>query len=56
MPIYEFTCPLCSSTVQLQKPITEPLDVVMCPPCNTVMNRNYSAPGIVFRGTGWGKD
>ena len=25
-----------------------------CPKCHTLMTRIYSAPGLVFKGKGWG--
>jgi hypothetical protein len=30
------------------------LPIMECPKCMTIMKRLYSAPGIVFKGNGWG--
>ena len=31
-------------------------DLVRCTSCGAQANRIYSAPGLVFKGKGWGKD
>jgi putative FmdB family regulatory protein len=51
MPIYEFECSLCKIRVEVDKPIHEER-IATC--CGQPMTRLYSAPGISFKGTGWG--
>jgi putative FmdB family regulatory protein len=51
MPIYEFECKVCKIRVEVDKSIHEERDA-QC--CGQLMSRLYSAPGISFKGTGWG--
>ena len=53
MPTYEYECISCS----IRYEITEKLAVHTTPYCCAMMMRQvYHAPGISFKGTGWGKD
>lgn len=58
MPTYEFICPRCQATVALQYSIhaTPPAPQCPMPVCGARMQRNYTAPGVSFKGDGWGKD
>jgi putative FmdB family regulatory protein len=51
MPIYEFECTVCKIRVEVDKSIHEERQA-QC--CGQLMNRVYSAPGISFKGKGWG--
>lgn len=56
MPTYLFRCDQCDFTMEktflLAAAIIEPA----CLSCDRLMRRIYSAPGVSFKGTGWGKD
>ena len=54
MPIYEYRCPLCNTQMELELSMDH--DLVRCTDCGAQANRIYSVPGLVFKGTGWGKD
>lgn len=55
MPTYEYVCDTadCGGTVTLRVPVKDKPDVVQCPNCGVVMEQNFSAPGISFKGQGW---
>lgn len=55
MPIYEYKCQLCSATVEVRRDIAALDEPQLCVQCGLVMDRNYSAPAIVFRGEGFYK-
>jgi putative FmdB family regulatory protein len=55
MAVYVFRCARCFESVQVESPIGEPPSVPTCP-CGNVMSRRWSAPGIVLKGSGWGRD
>ncbi|MEE9154191.1 MAG: FmdB family zinc ribbon protein [candidate division NC10 bacterium] len=52
MPIYEYQCDVCGHTFEvMQKFSDEPIEV--CTRCSGSVHRVLSAPGLVFKGTGW---
>lgn len=55
MPAYDFRCPQCEKTVEkifaIYTNSTE-----WCEECEVPMEKQFSAPGVIFKGTGWGKD
>lgn len=52
MPIYEYECDGCGHTFEvMQKFSDEP--VAVCTRCSGPVHRVLSAPGLVFKGTGW---
>jgi putative FmdB family regulatory protein len=53
MPTYEFKCTKCDAMGTAQLKIEED-KVMRCPRCLVFMDRVYSAPGLVFKGGGWG--
>ena len=53
MAIYEYECLLCNIRYELEQPITSN-STPLC--CGTNMRQIYHAPGISFKGKGWGKD
>lgn len=52
MPFYEFRCPDGHSE-ELEYPMSNIPDCVMCPTCNKRAKRVYSAPSIKFVGPGF---
>jgi putative FmdB family regulatory protein len=54
MPLYEYSCAECGTYGSTSSSYVDNLPIMECPKCMTIMNRLYSAPGIVFKGTGWG--
>lgn len=54
MPKYDFKCQMCNATAEISVPITDDPVPAMC--CGMPMQRDFTAPGVIFKGTGWGKD
>lgn len=54
MPNYEYNCRECGTYGSVYRTYKEDDPGMDCPKCKIAMNRLYSAPGIVFKGTGWG--
>ena len=53
MPIYKYKCAICLIECDYDRSIHEE-HAPYC--CNLMMTQIYSAPGLSFKGTGWGKD
>jgi len=51
MPTYEFECIGCAIRMEIERPITES-GAPKC--CGFDMRQVYYAPGIEFKGNGWG--
>jgi len=54
MPTYEFQCVECTTTGAVTTSMYETA-AMRCPRCQKNMERVYSAPGLIFKGGGWGK-
>lgn len=56
MPKYDFKCQLCNGQSEVLRKFDEP-DFNASPMCCGIpMQRDYTAPGVIFKGTGWGGD
>lgn len=53
MPTYEYACGNCGITVEITASVSE--NIAPRCDCGQMMTRKYSAPGIVFKGTGFYK-
>jgi putative FmdB family regulatory protein len=53
MPTYEYECISCNIRYEITEKIAEHT-APYC--CNLAMRQVYHAPGVSFKGTGWGKD
>lgn len=53
MPTYEFICPDCDKRAELKAGFTESYVFPWCDDCNIEMKRDYSVPGIQFKGQGF---
>src|ERR671928_2227548 len=52
MPIYEYACRKCNAHIEiLQKLSDKPL--TRCKKCGGKLEKQWSTPGIQFKGTGW---
>jgi putative FmdB family regulatory protein len=55
MPSYLYRCDQCGAELELNHPVNTHGDSSpLC--CSYPMARVFSAPSIIFKGTGWGKD
>jgi len=53
-PRYDYKCPKCD-TAQTIVHDFHSQDPQNCPKCGDVMQKQYSVPGVVFRGSGFYK-
>lgn len=53
MPTYEFKCEICDAYGTAQFTVDQTPNM-RCPRCAKEMVRVYSAPGLIFKGKGWG--
>jgi len=53
MPRYEFSCPICGQTFEKNLPFHESLGDVRCPSGHKDVRRVYSAPPVMFKGSGF---
>jgi putative FmdB family regulatory protein len=56
MPTYNYVCEVCKSTASVTVSITEEPSTPKCLACSVDMSRIFSAPGLSFKGSGWGSD
>jgi len=54
MPTYEYSCNECGTYGSIHQSFIEDVPVMQCPKCQITMARMYSAPGLIFKGGGWG--
>ena len=54
MATYTYYCHTCDHHLDVAKPIANCNDIELCSSCNKAMKRLYTAPGISFKGSGWG--
>ena len=52
MPVYEYECEDCKSTMEINTPVAKYQEVYECH-CGKTMRRKYSVPGIKFNGPGF---
>jgi len=55
MAVFLFRCAKCFESFQIESRVGEPPPAPLCH-CGNPMSRKWSAPGIVLKGTGWGRD
>jgi putative FmdB family regulatory protein len=53
MPTYEYSCNECGTHGSTHTSFAEDVPVMRCPKCQVMMSRIYSAPGLIFKGSGW---
>lgn len=53
MPVYEFSCPVCGKTFEKNLPMSADLTKVRCPSGHAHVRRVYSAPPVMFKGSGF---
>ncbi len=52
MPIYEYRCDSCETTVEKRQRFSDPL-LTECEICGGPLRKLMSAPGLQFKGSGW---
>ena len=52
MPIYEYVCQGCEARIEVKQKLSDP-PLTTCERCGKALNKIISAPGIMFKGSGW---
>lgn len=52
MPIYEYRCSSCGVQFERRQPYGD-TTIPLCPQGHDAVQRLYSVPGVVFKGSGW---
>ena len=52
MPLYEYKCEACHHQFEVQQKFSDPL-IDTCIRCGKRVRKLISAPGIMFKGSGW---
>ena len=52
MPLYEYKCETCHHQFEVQQKFSDPL-IDTCIQCGKGVRKLISAPGIMFKGSGW---
>lgn len=52
MPVYEYKCDACGYQFEVQQKFSDPL-IDTCVRCGKGVRKLISAPGIMFKGSGW---
>lgn len=52
MARYDYKCPNCETTFEVEHPMSEHPEV-RCPECGSVANQVFGTAGIVFKGSGF---
>ncbi len=52
MPIYEYECETCHHHFEVQQKFADP-PIETCRQCGKGVRKIISAPGLMFKGTGW---
>jgi len=51
--IYQYECPGDGTTIDIERKISDPEESYYCSTCGAMLSRVYSAPSVVFNGTGF---
>jgi putative FmdB family regulatory protein len=52
MPLYEYKCLTCSSSLEVLQKVHEPR-LKKCPKCGGLLKKVLSPPALQFKGSGW---
>lgn len=53
MPTYNYVCKVCGKKFEQFVPFSQDPEAVICPNGHLEVRRLFSAPAIVFKGSGW---
>ncbi len=53
MPMYDYSCGVCNTTVSIFRNITDSQEAYSCESCNSILKRVYSPVGVTFNGNGF---
>lgn len=52
MPRYDYKCSSCNNRFELRQSFNSET-VAACPECGSASNRQFHAPPVIFKGSGW---
>ena len=52
MPLYEYKCLTCGSSLEVLQKVNEP-QLKKCPKCGGLLKKIFSPPALQFKGSGW---
>jgi len=52
VPTYQYQCTECGEALEVQQTFTEDA-LTVCPDCNGLLRKVFSAVGVVFKGSGF---
>ncbi len=52
MPLYEYKCLTCGSSLEVLQKVNEPR-LKKCPKCRGLLKKVLSPPALQFKGSGW---
>ena len=50
MPVYDYKCTMCSSTIEFKREFGEDREPTCC---EQIMQRQWTSPGVLFNGSGF---
>lgn len=53
MPVYVFECELCGEIFERESHMNDDLSQVICPNGHPTAHRVYSAPAVIYKGSGF---
>ncbi len=53
MPVYTFVCPICGARFEKQVSFNGDIEELRCPNGHTHVRKVFSAPAVIFKGSGW---
>ena len=53
LPTYEFKCPKCQITIEQSFSVYSNHQI-WCSDCQIPMEKQFTNPGVIFKGDGWG--
>lgn len=53
MALYDYKCPKCQDIIAISHPM-DTAPIILCAVCSSERNKVFSAPGLEFKGGGWG--
>lgn len=55
MALYDYKCRKCDEIVTVNHAVNDSPEII-CGECGSKRVKVFSAPGVEFKGSGWGKD
>ena len=53
MPVYLYNCSVCGAKFERQLSFKDNYSKIVCPNGHTQVRKIYSAPSVIYKGSGW---